>query len=58
MGGGDGVRGSKKSPPTSFFPVTSTNVGLSLQNFLTFSLTLFPHWCKILRSYLVPVPNY
>ena len=24
-----------------FFPVTSTNVGISLQNFLTFSLNLF-----------------
>ena len=30
---GDG----SKSPPTSFFPVTCINVGISHQNFLTFS---------------------
>ena len=34
---GEGGRGSKKSP-TSFSPVTSTNVGISPQNFLTFSV--------------------
>ena len=27
----------KAPPPTSFFPVTSTNVGFGLKNFLTFS---------------------
>ena len=31
----------KKDPPTSFSPVTSTNVGISLQNFLTFSFNPF-----------------
>ena len=31
----------KKGPPTSFFPVTSTNVGISPQNFLTFSFNPF-----------------
>ena len=33
--------GGKKAPPTSFSPVTSTNVGISYQNFLTFSFNLF-----------------
>ena len=33
MGGG----GEQKGPPTSFFPVTSTNVGISPQDFLTYS---------------------
>ena len=32
MGGG-----IKRVPPTSFSPVTSTNVGFSLQNFVTFN---------------------
>ena len=35
------VRGGKKSPLTSFSPVTSTNVGLSPQNFPTFSFNPF-----------------
>ena len=30
----------------------------ALQNFLTFILVICPHWCKISRPYLVPVPNY
>ena len=39
-GGGEG--GGKKPPsPTSFSPVTSTNVGISPKNFLTFSFNLF-----------------
>ena len=48
----------QKGPTTSFSPVTSTNVGIGPQNFLTFSLTLLPHWCKISSLYLVPIPNY
>ena len=41
--GGDGGRGGQKGPPpTIFSPVTSTNVGLSPQNFLTFSFNPFP----------------
>ena len=35
------TRGGRKGPPTSFSPVTSTNVGISPQNFLTFSFNLF-----------------
>ena len=33
--------GGKQVPPTSFSPVTSTNVGLGPQNFQTFSLNPF-----------------
>ena len=36
-GSGVGV----KRPPTSFYPGTSTNVGFSPQNFLTFSFHRF-----------------
>ena len=32
--------GGQKGPPTSFSPVTSTNVRISPQNFFTFELTL------------------
>ena len=38
-GGGVGV---KKAPTTSFSLVTSTNVGISSQNLLTFSFNPFP----------------
>ena len=38
---GGGVGGVEKRPPTSLSTVTSTNVKLSLQNFLTFSFNLF-----------------
>ena len=33
--------GGQKGPPTSFFPVTSTNVGIGPYNFLTFSFNPF-----------------
>ena len=33
--------GGKKALPTSFSPVTSTNVGFGPQNFLTFSFNPF-----------------
>ena len=33
--------GAKKALPTSFFPVTSTNVGIDTYNFLTFSFNPF-----------------
>ena len=46
----------KKAPPTSFSPATSTNVGISPQNFLTFSFNPFD---RLVQSfYLVPVLNY
>ena len=37
----DGGGGAAKWSPTSFSPVTSTNVGTSPQNFLTFSFNPF-----------------
>ena len=37
----DGGGGWQKGPPTSFSPVTSTNVELSPQKFLTFSFNTF-----------------
>ena len=39
----DGGWGGAKSPllPTSFSPVTSTNIGISPQNFLTLSFNPF-----------------
>ena len=39
--GGGGGGGEQKGPPTSFSPVTSTNVGFNPQNFLTFSFNPF-----------------
>ena len=36
-----GGRGEAKRPPTSYSPVTSTNVVISFQNFLTFSFNPF-----------------
>ena len=37
----------QKAPHTSFSPVTTTNLGISLQNFLILVLTLLPQLCKI-----------
>ena len=62
----EGRRG-QKGLHTSFSPVTSTNVGTSpktfwllvlIKIFWLLVLIVFPHWCKISVSYLVPVPNY
>ena len=50
--------GSDETLAASFSSVTSTNVGLSPQNFLTFSLTFLPYWCKISRPYLVQFLNF
>ena len=44
--------------PTSFSPVTSTNVGVTPQNFWLLLLNFLPHWCKISRPHLVLVLNY
>ena len=46
-----------KRHPTCFSSVTSTNVRISPQNFLTFNFNPLPHWCKMARPYPVPVPN-
>ena len=48
--------GAESPSPTSFSPVTSTNVGISPQNFLTFSFNPFDR--PVQSFYLVPVPNY
>ena len=41
------------------FPhVTSINVKITLKTCWLLLLTLLPHWCKLSRPYLVPVPNY
>ena len=37
----DGGRRGKKSPPTSFSPITSTNVGTNPQSFLSYSFDPF-----------------
>ena len=37
----DGGEGAKRPIPTSFSPVTSTNVGIRHQNFLTFTFNTF-----------------
>ena len=52
------IGGGKYSPPTSFSPVTSINVKIRPQTFLTFSFNPFDKLCKISSLYLVPVPNY
>ena len=41
MGVGKGGGTKNPPPPTSSSPVTSTNVGISLKNFLTFSFNSF-----------------
>ena len=55
-GGGEG--GAESPTITSVSPVTSTNLGSSPKSFWLLVLTLLPHWCKVSRFYLVPVPNY
>ena len=51
--------GSKKDPiPHSFSIVTSRNVRITPKTCWLLVFTLLPHWCKILRPYLVPVPSY
>ena len=40
-GAGGGGEGVKKAPPNRFSSVTSANIGISLQNFLTFSFNPF-----------------
>ena len=54
--------GEKARPPLpyQFFPSTSTNVGVSPKNFMTFSCfnPTLSHWYKVSRPCLVPIPNY
>ena len=51
-------RGMQETPPTSFSPVTSTNVGATTKSFWLLVLTLLIHLYQISRSCLVPIPNY
>ena len=57
-GGGRGWGWGKKASATSFSPVTSTNVRISLKTFWLLVLTLLTDWCKISSLYLVQVPDY
>ena len=41
-----------------FPPVTSINVKITHKTCWLLLLTLLPHWCKLSKPYLVPVPNY
>ena len=56
MGGGGGW--VQKGSPTSFSPVTLPTQKLAYKTLWLLILTLFPHWCKISRPYLVLLPNY
>ena len=47
-----------EDPNTSFSPATSTNVGISPLNFLTFSFNLFATLVWNFKFYLLPVANY
>ena len=53
----DGGGGTKR-PPTSFPPVTSTNVAIGPQNFLTFSFNPFATLVQNSTFVPSPVPNY
>ena len=48
-GGGEGWR-DQKGPPTSFSPVTSTNIGIRPQIFLTFSFNRFGRLLQNFKS--------
>ena len=58
--------GGETPAPYQFSSVTSRNVGISAENFLTFIFNPFatlvwnfmPHLCEISSLYLVPDPNY
>ena len=56
--GGEGGEGGAKRSPTSFFPVTSTNVKFSYQIFPTFSFNPFNTLGQNFKFVLVPVPDY
>ena len=52
------VEGGKKAPPpTSFSPATSTNVGISPQNFLTFSFNPSPTLLQNFKFVLSAIPE-
>ena len=47
----------QKGPPTSFSPVTSTNVGFGTQNFLTFSFNPFTTLVQNVKFVLSATPK-
>ena len=48
-----------KKAPLAVFPLQLLQrYQLGPKTFWLLILTLFPHWCKISSSYLLPVPNY
>ena len=56
---GRGVRRGTKRLWLSVFPLQLLQPQeLAPKTFYLLVLTLLPHWCKISRLYLVPVPNY
>ena len=57
-GGEGGEGGGAKRSPTSFFPVTSTNVKFSYQIFPTFSFNPFTTLGQNFKFVLVPVRDY
>ena len=57
MGGGGGLGGATKEAPTSFSSVTSSNVRVSPQNFLTSSFNIFVTLLKVSRPCLISVLN-
>ena len=49
----------QKGPPYQFFPCNFfLNRELACKIFLLLVLTLLPHWCNILRPYIVSIPSY
>ena len=52
------IGGGAKRLSTNFSTGFSTNVGITAKTLLRLVLTIFPDWCKMLRSYLVPVSSY
>ena len=55
---GVGVVAGQKGPPTIFSPVTSTNVGISPQNFLTFSFNPFVSLMQNFKFVSIVSPKY
>ena len=53
----DGGGGGKKAPRTSFYPVNSTNVGISPQNFPTFGFNPFATLVQNLKAIPSDSPN-
>ena len=53
-----GGNASCKRSLLPIFPLTYADVEISPRSFWLSFLTLLPHWFKVSRPHLVPVPNY